>query len=329
MDISVVIPLYNKASFIESAIRSVLSQTRLPQEIIVVDDGSTDDGYAKVLNIGHPLVKADRQTNGGVSRARNRGCELAGGRYVAFLDADDEWQPDHLTELEELAQLAPGASLYGTAYMEVWNDGRKYLLKIPGQTESGKLENYLAASRYYPPIYTSSIMADRKALLNVGGFPEGVTHGEDFDTWVRVSLVGGVAYSPQCSVKYRKGDTSQATALAGRWSRPPVVDTLVSLLYKSEVKGSIRSGARLFLTTQLPQYLSTCRVSEEEFLENISRLNLAPFRMPGGIWALLGRAGILTRVVRILVRARSRMLRRWPLSQLFKSKIPAAFRIAS
>lgn len=162
MDISVVIPLYNKASFIESAIRSVLSQTRLPQEIIVVDDGSTDDGYAKVLNIGHPLVKADRQTNGGVSRARNRGCELAGGRYVAFLDADDEWQPDHLTELEELAQLAPGASLYGTAYMEVWNDGRKYLLKIPGQTESGKLENYLAASRYYPPIYTSSIMADRK-----------------------------------------------------------------------------------------------------------------------------------------------------------------------
>ena len=94
--VSVVIPLYNKGKYIERALNSVLSQTYPPIEIIVVDDGSTDDGPERVLKYNDPRIKLIRQENKGPGAARNAGLAIAKGEYIAFLDADDEWLPDFL-----------------------------------------------------------------------------------------------------------------------------------------------------------------------------------------------------------------------------------------
>jgi glycosyltransferase involved in cell wall biosynthesis len=91
--VSVVIPLYNKGKYIERALKSVLAQTRPASEIIVVDDGSNDDGPERVLSFNHPKIVLIRQENKGPGIARNVGLSKASGRYISFLDADDEWMP--------------------------------------------------------------------------------------------------------------------------------------------------------------------------------------------------------------------------------------------
>ncbi|MFN3301364.1 MAG: glycosyltransferase family 2 protein, partial [Sediminibacterium sp.] len=94
--VSVVIPLYNKGKYIERAISSVLAQTYPPLEIIVVDDGSTDNGPERVLKFNDPRIILIRQENRGPGAARNTGLARAKGKYIAFLDADDEWLPNFL-----------------------------------------------------------------------------------------------------------------------------------------------------------------------------------------------------------------------------------------
>jgi glycosyltransferase involved in cell wall biosynthesis len=94
--VSVVIPLYNKGKYVERALTSVLAQTYQPFEIIVIDDGSTDDGPEKVLKLNDPGIILIRQENRGPGAARNAGLAMAKGKYVSFLDADDEWLPSFL-----------------------------------------------------------------------------------------------------------------------------------------------------------------------------------------------------------------------------------------
>ena len=93
---SVIIPLYNKEKYIQNTLQSVLNQTFENFEVIIVDDGSTDDGPEKVGLISDCRIRFIRKENGGVSSARNRGIAEARGEYIAFLDADDEWRPHAL-----------------------------------------------------------------------------------------------------------------------------------------------------------------------------------------------------------------------------------------
>ena len=112
-DISVVIPLYNKAAEIGRAVRSVLAQTLPPREVIVVDDGSTDGGADEVERMASSVVRLVRQENRGVSAARNRGIAMASGRYVALLDGDDRWQPQYLEQVWRLIARYPDCGAYG------------------------------------------------------------------------------------------------------------------------------------------------------------------------------------------------------------------------
>lgn len=115
--VSVVIPLYNKGKYIERALFSVSAQTHTPLEVVVVDDGSTDDGPERVLNAGNPLVLLIRQKNGGPGAARNAGLAVAKGKYVAFLDADDEWYPSFLeTGISYLENNMDGVTFVSIGY---------------------------------------------------------------------------------------------------------------------------------------------------------------------------------------------------------------------
>lgn len=193
MKFSVVIPSYNKVSYIERTINSVLGQSESDFELIVVDDGSTDGTYEKACDIlsgCFDKCHVIRQENMGVSIARNKGAQMAKGQYICFLDADDWWEPDFLKETVRLINDYPKAGMYGTGYYIVKN-GRKRIAPI-GVPE-GFSRGYINYCQTYSetlcmPISSSTVTIPRDVFLSSGGFRSGITLGEDFLLWIRLAL---------------------------------------------------------------------------------------------------------------------------------------------
>ena len=203
--ITVVIPLYNKESSIARALDSVLAQTYQDFEVVVVDDGSTDDGAAVVEQYTDSRIRLICQANAGVSAARNRGIEEANGEYVAFLDADDEWLPEFLEEIVALQQEFLDCRAFATNYI-INSRGVKsptILRKIPIQGEHGVLSNYFeVASCSHPPVCSICVCIERELLQHIGGFPLGITSGEDLLTWARIAVHTHWAYSLRALAQY-------------------------------------------------------------------------------------------------------------------------------
>ncbi|MBO7230458.1 MAG: glycosyltransferase family 2 protein [Bacteroidaceae bacterium] len=203
--ISVIIPLYNKEAGVVTALRSVLAQTYQDFEIVVVDDGSTDESVAVVESFDDPRIRLIRQQNAGVSAARNRGIKEAEGEYVAFLDADDEWMPGFLTEIRALQEAYPNCKAQATNYIFNSN-GKKsptILRRIPFKGERGVLSNYFkVASCSHPPVCSISVCIERKLLQEIGGFPIGIKAGEDLLTWARIAVRTQWAYSRKALAQY-------------------------------------------------------------------------------------------------------------------------------
>lgn len=197
--ISIVIPLYNKAASIASTLGCVLRQTYTNWEVVVVDDGSTDGSGDRVASMKDDRFRLIQQQNAGVSAARNKGVAEAKGEFVAFLDADDEWNPHYLESQMELVDKYPECQVFATNYSFQTNDGKRQktiLNKIAFRGESGILNNYFeVASSGHPPLWTSAVMARKTALVAVGGFPLGIRSGEDLLTWARLACHGNIAYS--------------------------------------------------------------------------------------------------------------------------------------
>lgn len=199
IQISVVIPLYNKRDSISRALESVFAQTVQPLDIIVVNDGSTDGSEQFVEDICHPLIKLIHQSNAGVSAARNKGIESAQGDWIAFLDADDEWKPEFLETMQMLFLTFPHCKVLACAYELQDHQGHRkpiILGKIPFKGEYGILSNYFeVACCSYPPMCSSAVMVDKDILQSIGGFPVGIKSGEDLLTWARLAVKYKIAYS--------------------------------------------------------------------------------------------------------------------------------------
>lgn len=192
---SVVIPLYNKEQTILTTIQSVLSQTFLDFEIVVVDDGSKDNGPAIVRQIAHPQIRVVHQENGGVSSARNRGIREAWGEYIAFLDGDDVWKTNHLEELYSLIkEYAPQAEIFTTNFARKFPDGECFINRH--DLPRGIIPNYFKAYAKGTVVNASCICIQRDALLAAGGFKTQYTMGEDLDLWSRLARKHSIAYSP-------------------------------------------------------------------------------------------------------------------------------------
>ncbi|MEY2843844.1 MAG: hypothetical protein RI920_1881 [Pseudomonadota bacterium] len=195
---SIVIPLYNKGPDIGRALASVLQQTCPDWELVVVDDGSKDDGPDQVQACPDPRVRLLKQANAGVSAARNAGAEAARGEWVCFLDADDHWAPVHLERLEALKAQHPGLGLYATAFYEVDEQGVAHGIALPPELAG----QYTAMTPYFelvmrgsPLIQTSGVMVERARFLAMGGFQRGLGLGEDILLWSRYAVAGPIGYS--------------------------------------------------------------------------------------------------------------------------------------
>lgn len=211
-EVSVVIPLHNKARHIGRAIESVLRQTFQRFEVIVVDDGSTDGGADVVRKFDDPRIRLVVQQNAGVSAARNRGIEQASCECVAFLDADDEWLPVFLETVTGLRTRHPEAGLFACAYRicreaTTWAPAFQHCVESP---EGGLLDDYFHAALGPAPVWTSATMAPKAVLKQFGGFPVGMRTGEDLNLWMQIALRYHVAWSPRDGAIYHLSADNRA-----------------------------------------------------------------------------------------------------------------------
>ncbi len=183
--ISVVIPAYNAAEHICEAIESVLKQTHPDLEVIVVDDGSKD-GTGDLVRARFPLVICITKPNGGASSARNVGCRMATGEYIAFLDADDAWHPQKTTAQVALMAAYPQADLSRVAVSEETLDWREPLMPTDGGLPVHSCYQRIGDGFEHPFFATSAVLVRRTAFLAVGGFDESLNIAEDIDFFLKV-----------------------------------------------------------------------------------------------------------------------------------------------
>lgn len=196
--ISVIIPLYNKEKSVHRSISSVLNQTYNDFEIIIVDDGSTDNSYEEVAKIKSDKIRLFHQVNKGVSAARNFGISVSKGDLIAFLDADDYWLPNHLRNIYTMHGLYPDCGMYIQNKIRLSFDKFEDFLKQEFPLEFQKsnciYENNWLKKFYSYSYITSSIAISKSVIAQVGGFDETLTHGEDLDLWFRIAEYAPVTY---------------------------------------------------------------------------------------------------------------------------------------
>ncbi len=207
--ISIVIPLYNKQDTILQTVESIRRQTYQDFEIVVVDDGSTDDSVKLIRGIEDSRIRVVAQANCGVSVARNSGIKESRGEFIAFLDADDEWDKDYLETQMGLLMDFPGCNVTATNYRFKDDQGRishTILNKIPFEGERGILSNYFeVCSCSHAPVCSSAVLIKKQCLEQIGGFPPGIKSGEDLLTWARLAVGNKIAFTVVPHATYNVG----------------------------------------------------------------------------------------------------------------------------
>ena len=195
--ISVVIPLYNKASYISRALDSVLSQTFQDFEVIVVNDGSTDGGEKIVDGYEDSRIHIIHQKNQGVSTARNNGVSVSRSELIAFLDADDEWDSTFLYEMMVLYNKYPSCGFYGSGFRRVSSDNSEDV--VTNDIGDVLIQDYFRYLCEYRTtiVSASSLLVPKDILTRFGGFDSTIHWGEDRDLYCRIALFCTVAYCAQ------------------------------------------------------------------------------------------------------------------------------------
>jgi glycosyltransferase involved in cell wall biosynthesis len=207
--ISVIIPCFNKEDFIRETLDSVLSQTYLKaiKEIIVIDDGSTDNSASLVKEkaISFPLIKYLYQPNAGVSAARNTGIICANGKYLAFLDADDLWQPDKIERQYKALKQYPHVGLF---YTDLFKYDYKTETLTPvkvisyKENETELLFKFVAKGA---PVIPSTVLVKKICFEQVGLFDVLLVNGgEDIDMWLRIARQYSFHHIDGCLIKKRE-----------------------------------------------------------------------------------------------------------------------------
>jgi len=210
--ISVIMPCYNAAPYLEEAVRSVMGQTFPDVELLIIDDGSTDASIeiAERLRDEHPgRIRLFRQANRGPYVARNLGLEHVRGEFVAFLDADDWWTPDCLEKLHA-ALVSSNATLAYCGWQNVGATDRSNAPYVPPDYEAGdKAAMFLRAAAPWP---IHAALTRGTALRTAGGFDTDWSSCMDYDLWLRIGVAGRIVLVPEAMAFYRHKVGGQITS---------------------------------------------------------------------------------------------------------------------
>ncbi len=219
---SVVVPLYNKQDHIRDTMLSILAQYEDDYEIVVINDGSTDGSERIVQEIKSAKIKYFSQPNKGVSSARNLGIAKASGTYIAFIDADDYWTPNHLSELRKGIELFPDQHVFCTNYclqLSKQLTRETTFSHLVAPKEIVVLDNFFKYN-LLDPIATGSTMCIRTSLLQQGYyFDTDIVSGQDTELWIRLGLQYALVFNPKVTTTYIKdvqNSLSKSNQLASR-----------------------------------------------------------------------------------------------------------------
>jgi glycosyltransferase involved in cell wall biosynthesis len=209
-EVSVVIPTFNRAAMVVGAVESVLAQEGVDFQLIVVDDGSTDDTPSRLHRFS-PAIYYHRQARSGVSVSRNRGVALSRAPLIAFLDSDDLWLPGKLRVQKAFMDRHPEAMICQTE--EIWvRNGRRLNPRIRHRKPSGDI---FRRSLELCLVSPSAVMIRRELFGRVGYFDETLPMAEDYDLWLRVAVEHPVYLLPEPLVIKRGGHPDQLSATPG------------------------------------------------------------------------------------------------------------------
>ncbi len=250
---SVIIPTFDRSRLLARALRSVLAQTLPPREIIVVDDGSTDDTQQQVA-AEFPQVSYFFQQNLGVSAARNRGLAEASSDWIAFLDSDDEWLP---TKLErQMAALAVEPTLRLCHTDEIWIRGGR---RVNPRRRHAKPGGWVF--RHCLPLCAlspSSVVIHRSVFEEVGNFDEALPACEDYDLWLRITARMPVLLVEEALVMKYGGHEDQLSRRFPAMDRFRI-EALEKILRWPDLAAEDRAAAQITLREKMEIYLGGLR----------------------------------------------------------------------
>lgn len=279
---TVIIPLYNKASFIAKTIQSVKVQTYRNFEIVIINDGSTDNSLEVINKIDFKNIdyKIISQINSGVSTARNNGVKLAKYDYITFLDADDWWEPNFLEQMVRLIESFPDAGLYACSYFKIKNK-----IKIPAiiNIDSKFIHGYIDYMNLYSkgiwmPIWTGATIVKKEILDNLKGFKPNLKMGEDFDLWLRISQNYKIAYLNIPLSNYNQDVDSENRAIGMKFYKPEEHFLFQDFKTLKENSDFIYLFEKLALYGLFPYYLYNKNFIEVKKILSTIHWSMHPFK---------------------------------------------------
>jgi glycosyltransferase involved in cell wall biosynthesis len=255
--VSTIIPTYNRARDVLVAIRSALAQTYQAQEVIVVDDGSTDDTEAVIARAFGGRVRYLRQANAGVSAARNAGMAAARGHYIALLDSDDEWQPEKLAAQVEFLDAHPTYGMVLTDFhrMDSQRRDREVVHRRDAIPEDGNVLRWVVRN---PSLAPSTAMFTRAVYEQIGGFDPSLPTAEDIDFHLRVALRYPIGVVERSLTRYMIGHEDGLSALARTYADYMMVVTRFLDAHRHAVpEQDRRAGLRMAYARNARGLLST------------------------------------------------------------------------
>lgn len=200
---SVVISVFNKEKYIAETLKSVLSQTFTDFEVVVLNDGSTDNSEAEILKFDDPRIRYFSKENSGASAARNFTIQQATSEYIALMDADDYWYPFYLEEQNRLLSEFPSESVFATA-TEIKRNGKVFKNSYSLQTigTDAVVVDYFEASQLDSVLLSISTVLKKNVFEKVGWYDTTIKSGEDTDLYVRIGLKYKIVFSPKVCATY-------------------------------------------------------------------------------------------------------------------------------